>query len=74
MDVKTENMESHVTGIEDVNAKREIHQDNQREHNTTVRDVFKNHPALVFWVVVWALAGCGWYETRLFFLFFLNLC
>ncbi|KAF6823973.1 maltose permease [Colletotrichum plurivorum] len=41
---------------------------NQAEHELTVRDVFKNHKAIVWWCFYWAMAAIGW-SHRLTFVF-----
>ncbi|KAJ3950306.1 uncharacterized protein N0V96_001450 [Colletotrichum fioriniae] len=33
---------------------------NQQEHDLTVREVFKNHKAIVWWCFYWAMAAIGW--------------
>lgn len=34
--------------------------DHNLEHETTVKQVFRNHPALVWWCFYWAMAAVGW--------------
>ena len=53
---------THVRGIEDVgDIKNEaLRDDNATEHEMTVKDVFKNHPWVVWWPFYWAMAGVGW--------------
>lgn len=34
--------------------------DHSLEHDTTVKQVFRNHPALVWWCFYWAMAAVGW--------------
>ncbi|KND91006.1 General alpha-glucoside permease [Tolypocladium ophioglossoides CBS 100239] len=48
-------VEAHPSGVEQT-----IRADHQLEHALTVRDVFRRHPALVFWSVYWSLAATGW--------------
>lgn len=54
--------ETHVRGIEDVgDIKNEtLREDNVAEHEMTVKDVFKNHPMVVWWAFYWAMSGVGW--------------
>lgn len=37
-----------------------IDADHSLEHDTTVKQVFRNHPALVWWCFYWAMAAVGW--------------
>jgi hypothetical protein len=54
-------LEAHISGIEDVNPKDDtVRVDIRNEHELTVKDVFKHHPALVFWAFYWAMSGVGW--------------
>lgn len=46
--------------VEDANLSETIRVDHQLEHELTVRDVFKRHPALVFWCLYWSIAAMGW--------------
>lgn len=65
MDDKFDNtLETRVTGVEDVlQAKDALRQDNKAEHELTVKQVFTQHPALVWWIFYWAMAGVGWYVS-----------
>ncbi|KAL7945180.1 general substrate transporter [Trichoderma barbatum] len=54
-------LERHISGIDDANPKDDtVRVDLQREHELTVKEVFFNHPALVFWAFYWAMTGVGW--------------
>ncbi|KAH6608913.1 maltose permease [Trichoderma cornu-damae] len=54
-------LEAHISGIDDVNPKDDtVRVDIQREHELTVKEVFVQHPALVWWAFYWAMAGVGW--------------
>ncbi len=53
--------EARISGVEDVNLKREtIRVDHQAEHELSIREVLRNHPALVWWCFYWSMAGVGW--------------
>ncbi|OAQ62967.1 maltose permease [Pochonia chlamydosporia 170] len=55
------NLEARVSGVEEVNFKHEtVRIDHQLEHELTVKDVFKKHPAVVWWSFFWSMAGVGW--------------
>ncbi|POR39121.1 General alpha-glucoside permease [Tolypocladium paradoxum] len=45
-------------GVDDVH--EAIRTDHRLEHELTVTDVFKKHPALAFWCFYWAMAAMGW--------------
>jgi hypothetical protein len=34
--------------------------DHNLEHETTVKQVFRNHPQMVWWCFYWAMASVGW--------------
>lgn len=34
--------------------------DHSLEHEINVKQVFRNHPALVWWCFYWAMAAVGW--------------
>ena len=56
-----ENREASNPKSEDLVFKHEaISTDHNLEHETTVKHVFKNHPALVWWCFYWAMAAIGW--------------
>ncbi|KAJ3479082.1 hypothetical protein NLG97_g8412 [Lecanicillium saksenae] len=62
MDDKLEaTLETRVSGVEDVlQTKDALRQDNQVEHELTVKQVLTKHPVLVWWIFYWAMAGVGW--------------
>lgn len=33
---------------------------NEQEKQITIKDVFKNHPRLAWWIFYWAMAAVGW--------------
>jgi hypothetical protein len=48
-------------GKPEVHLKQEaIRVDHNVEHALTVKQVFKNHPAVVWWCFFWAMAAVGW--------------
>ncbi|KAL7961106.1 general substrate transporter [Trichoderma compactum] len=54
-------LEAHISVVDDLNPKDDtVRVDIQREHELTVKEVFVNHPALVFWAFYWAMSGVGW--------------
>lgn len=60
---KAEAMAEHgVTGVEHVDSKTEnVGIERQAEHDLTLKQVFRNHKALVWWSFFWAMAAVGWY-------------
>lgn len=59
-------LESRVSGVEDISApKAAMRDDHKLEHRMTVKEVFTNHPALVWWTFFWAMAAVGWYVVFL---------
>ena len=62
MDTKADLVSEHgVSGVEHANPKSEVvATERQAEHNLTLKQVFRNHPALIWWSLYWAMAGVGW--------------
>lgn len=51
-----------VQDVQHVHLKHETVRINRTlEHELAVRDVFANHPALVWWSFYWSMAAVGWY-------------
>ena len=56
-----ENKETEVGKPEIVVVKEQALQaDHNLEHDTTVKQVFHNHPIVVWWCFYWAMAAVGW--------------
>lgn len=54
------NSKQEVTKPEAIFKEQALQADHNLEHATTVKQVFQNHPALVWWCFYWAMAAVGW--------------
>ena len=50
--------EAQVAGIE--NPHKEVQVDHALEHDLTLKDVFRQHPKMIWWCFYWAMAAVGW--------------
>jgi sugar porter (SP) family MFS transporter len=54
-------LEAKISRTEFVEPKADaVNADRQLEHDLSLRDVFKRHPAIVGWSFYWAMAAVGW--------------
>jgi hypothetical protein len=54
-------LQAKVSGTEFIDAKSHaIETDRQAEHELTLKQCFKQHPAVVWWCFYWAIAAIGW--------------
>lgn len=54
-------LEAKASGTEFVDPKTDaVNADRQLEHDLTLKDVFRRHPAIVAWSFYWAMAAVGW--------------
>ncbi|CAM1502765.1 Fc.00g075410.m01.CDS01 [Cosmosporella sp. VM-42] len=63
METKADHLSEHgVSGVEhSADPKTEtMVTERQAEHDLTLKQVLRNHPALVWWSFYWAMAGVGW--------------
>ncbi|KAF5980213.1 maltose permease [Fusarium coicis] len=54
-------LQAKVSGTEFIDAKSHaVETDRQAEHELTLKQCFKQHPAVVWWCFYWAIAAIGW--------------
>lgn len=54
--------DAQIAGVEHVNNTKlhDVQVDHELEHRLTLKQVFRGHPALVWWCFYWAMAAVGW--------------